>query len=115
MGVWEASQEVGCLNRPPCLLNQLLPKSFHLALGVLGMPDAVTVYLEDLNERDRWILESRIYCEDGTEVAALLVELLMASILCSFCSNDFLCCMEITQESRSGGGRDIFHGLCGWG
>ena len=26
-GVWEASQEVGCRNLPPCLRNRLLPKS----------------------------------------------------------------------------------------
>ena len=36
-GVWEASQEVGRRNRPPCLRNRLLPKSVHSALRVLGI------------------------------------------------------------------------------
>ena len=47
------------------------------------MSDAVPVELEDLDVRDGWILESRIDPEGGTEVAPLLVELLLASILCS--------------------------------
>ena len=51
-GVWEASQEVGRRNLPPCLRNRLLPKSFHSALGVLGMSDPVPVDLEDLDARD---------------------------------------------------------------
>ena len=51
-GVWEASQEVGCRNRPPRLRNQLLPKSIHLALGVLGASDTVLVYLKDLDTRE---------------------------------------------------------------
>ena len=70
-------------NRPPCLRTRLLPTSVHSALGVLGMSDAVPVELEDLDVRDGWILESRIDPEGGTEVAPLLVELLLASILCS--------------------------------
>ena len=51
-GVWEASQEVGRRNRPPCLRNQILPKSVQSALGVLGVSDPVPVNLEDLNARD---------------------------------------------------------------
>ena len=51
-GVWEASQEMGRRNRPPCLRNRLLPKSVHSALGVLGVSDPVPVDLEDLDTRD---------------------------------------------------------------
>ena len=66
MGIWKASQEVGCRNWPPCLRKQLLPKSAHLAFVVLGVSDAVPVDLEDLDAKDRWILESRIDLEGGT-------------------------------------------------
>ena len=51
-GVWEASQEMGRPNHPPCLRNQLLPKSVHSALGVLGVSDPVSVDLQDLDARD---------------------------------------------------------------
>ena len=51
-GDWEASEEVGRCNHPPCLRNQLLPKSVHLALGVIGVSDTVPVDLKDLNARD---------------------------------------------------------------
>ena len=60
MGIWEASQEVSRCNRSPCLRNRILTKSVHSVLGLLGVPDAVPVDLEDLNARDGWILESRI-------------------------------------------------------
>ena len=111
-GVWEASHEVGCCNCPPCLRNRLLPKSVHSSFGVLGVSDAVLVDLEDLDARDRWILESRIDCEGGAEVSPLLVELILAIILCSSRLHRFLRMVDITQESRSGGGREIFHELC---
>ena len=52
-GVWEASQEVGCRNRPPYLRNRLLPKLVHSVLGVLGVTDTVPVDLQDLDARDR--------------------------------------------------------------
>ena len=51
-GVWEAIQEVGCRNHPPCLRNRLLPKSVHLVLVVLGVSDPMPVDLEDLDARD---------------------------------------------------------------
>ena len=72
-GVWEASQEVGRQNRPPCLRNRLLPKSVHLVLGVLSVSDVVPVDLEDPDARDRWVLESMIDLKGGAEVAPLLV------------------------------------------
>ena len=54
-----AIQEVGCHNCPPCLRNQLFPKLVHSALGVLGMTDPVSIYLQGLNSREGRILESR--------------------------------------------------------
>ena len=45
---------------PPCLRKQLFPKSAHLALEVLGVPNSVTVDLGELDARDGCILESRI-------------------------------------------------------
>ena len=51
--VWEAIQEVGRYNRPPCLIKIFLPKLFHSALGVLGVSDVVPIDLEDLDARDR--------------------------------------------------------------
>ena len=114
-GVWEDSQEAGRRNHPPFLRNQPLPKSVRSALVVLDMSNVVPIDLEDLNARDGWILESRIDLEGGAEVAPLLVELLLAGILCFFRPIGFLCSVEITQESRSGGGRESFHKLFGWG
>ena len=35
---------MGCRNHPPCLRNQLFPKSVHLALGVLGVTDLVPAF-----------------------------------------------------------------------
>ena len=79
------------------------------------MSDAVPVDLEDLDARCGKILESRIDREGGSEFAPLLVELLPMSILCSYRLHGFLRRMDITQESRSGGGMEILHELCGWG
>ena len=50
--VREAIQEVGCRNCPPCLRNRLFPKSVHLALGVLGMSNPVSIYLQYFNSRE---------------------------------------------------------------
>ena len=108
-GVWEVIQEVGHCNRPPCLRNRLLPKSVNLALGLLGVSDAVPVDLEELDVRDGWILESKVDREGAAEVTPLLVEILLGSILCSYRSYSFLRSVEITQEIRSGDGREIFH------
>ena len=104
---------MGCCNRPSYLRNRLLPKSVHSVIGVLGVSNAAPVDFEDLNARDRWILENRIDQEDGAEFTPLLVELLLASILCRSRSHGFLCSVEIKKESRSSGRRDIFHKLCG--
>ena len=79
------------------------------------MSDVVPVDLENLDARDEWILEIRIDLKGSAEVAPLLVELLMASTLCSSCSRGFLRIVEIMQESRSGGGRESFRELFGWG
>ena len=106
---------MGRRNRPPCLRIRLLLRLFHSALGLMGMSDAVLVDLEDLNGRDGWILESRIDLKGVAEVAPLLVELLIASILCGSCSHGFLRSVDITQESRSGVGRESFHKLFSWG
>ena len=114
LGVWEARQEVGRLNRPICLRNLLLPKLVHLALGLLGMSYTVPVDLEYLDARYGWILESRIDIEGCAEFSPLLVELLLARILCSSQSRGFLRSVEITQESRYGDGRKDFHKICGW-
>ena len=100
---------------PPCLRNRLLPKSFHLALGLLGVTDLVPIDLEDIDARDGQILENRVDQQGGAEVSPLLVELLLSHILSSSCSHGFLRSVEITQERRSGGGREICHKLCGCG
>ena len=86
-----------------------------MALEVLGMSDTVPIYLKDLDARDKLILERRIDIEGGTEVSPLIVESLMARILCSYLSHGFLRSVDITQEIRSGGGRESCHELCGWG
>ena len=64
-GVGETIQEVGNYNYPPCLRNQLFPKSVHKALGVIGVPNAVAIDLEELDVGGVWILESRINQQGG--------------------------------------------------
>ena len=59
--------------------------------------------------RDTWILESRIDQQGGAEVSPLLVELLLLRILSSAHPHGFLRSVKITQESKSGVGRDICH------
>ena len=59
-GVGQTIQEVGRCNRPPCLRNRFFPKSVHPDLGVLGVPNLVAVYLEEIDVKDRCILEIRI-------------------------------------------------------
>ena len=76
------------------------------------MSDALPIDLEDLDARYGWILEIRIDREGSAEVTPLLVEILLGSILCSYRSYSFLRSVEITQEIRSGDGREIFHKLC---
>ena len=51
--VREAIQEVGHHNFPPCLRNRLFPKLVHSTLGVLGVSDPVSIYLQDFNLRER--------------------------------------------------------------
>ena len=45
------------------------------------MPNAVAVDLEDINARDGWILESRIYQQGGTEVGLLPVCMYVCTFL----------------------------------
>ena len=66
-GVGEAIQEVGRCNSPPCLRNQLFPKSTHSALGVLGISEPVLIELEKFYARGGWILDINIYQQGGTE------------------------------------------------
>ena len=51
-GVGKVIQEVGHRNFPPYLRNQLFPKLVHSALGVLGMSDPVSIYLQDFGSRE---------------------------------------------------------------
>ena len=104
-GVGQTIQEVRRCNCPPYLRNRLFPKSVHLALGVLGVPNTVAVDLEELYMRYGWILESRIDRQGGTEVGPLPVQPLVSRILSSTISHGFLSSVEITQESSSGGRR----------
>ena len=64
--VGQTIKEVGRCNHPPCLRNRLFTKSFHPVLGVLGMPVAVAIDLEEFYTRDVWILESRFDRQGGT-------------------------------------------------
>ena len=114
-GAGQTIQEVGRCNRPPCLRNRFFPKSVHLALGVLVVPNLVAVYLEELDVRDGCILESRIDRQGGAEVGQLPVQPLLSHILNSAGSQGFLCSVEITQESSSSGEREICHEPCDWG
>ena len=79
------------------------------------MTYSVPVDLEDLNVRDVWILESRVDRQNGVEVCPLLIEILLSCILISSRPYGFLRSMELTQEIRSGGGREICHKLYGCG
>ena len=47
-GSWvgKAIQKVGRRNCPPCLRNQYFPKSVRASLGVVGMSDPVSIYLQ---------------------------------------------------------------------
>ena len=78
------------------------------------MPDTVTLDLEEIDATDGWILEVIIDQQGGTEVGLLPVQILLSHILSSSRSHDFLRSVEITQESSSGGGREICHELCNW-
>ena len=95
---------MGRFNRPPCQRNRLFPKSAHLVLRVLGVLDSVTVYLEEFDARDEWILEIRIYQQSGKYVSPLMVQTLLSCILSSSRLHGFLYSVEITQECSSVGG-----------
>ena len=69
------------------------------------MTDPVAVDLEKSDARYGWILEIRDCQQGGTEVIPLPIQPLLSHILSSACSHGFLCSVEITQESSSGGGR----------
>ena len=73
-GVGQTIQEVVCCNLLPCLRKQLFPKSVHSELGVLGILDAVAVYLEYFDARDGWISERSIDQHGGTEVGSLPIQ-----------------------------------------
>ena len=75
----------------------------------------MAVNLEELDARDGCILESRIDRQGGTEVVPLPVQPLMLRILISAGLPSFLRIVEITQESSSGGRREICHKLYNWG
>ena len=67
------------------------------------MTNLVAIDLEELDVRDGWILESRIYQLDGLEIRPLQIQPLMSHILNIACSHNFLCSVEIMQKSSSGG------------
>ena len=79
------------------------------------MPNSVAVDLEELDARDGWILESRIDQRGGTEVGPLLVQPPLPRILSSAGLHRVLRSVDITQESSSKGGREIYHEPCNWG
>ena len=114
-GVRHTIQEVGICNRPPCLINRLFTKLVHLDLGVLDVPNVVDIELEEIYTRNGWILDISIDRKVGTEVGPLPVQPLMSRILSSSGSHGFLHSIDITQESSSGGGREIYHEPCNWG
>ena len=113
-GAGQTIQEVGRYNCPPCLKNRFFLKLVHLALGVLGVSNSVAVDLKELNTRDGWILESRIDQQGGTGVGSLPVQPLLSRILSSDGSHGLLRSVDITQESSSGGRREICHKPCDW-
>ena len=82
---------MGCCNLPPCLINRVFPKSVDPALGVLGVPDAVAVDLEEFDAKNGWILDGIIDQQGGTEVVPLLVQPLLYCILSISSSRGFLC------------------------
>ena len=51
-GVRETIQEMGRRNNPPCPIKQLFTKLVQASLGVVGMLDPVSVYLQDINLRE---------------------------------------------------------------
>ena len=51
-GAGQNFQEVRHCNHPPFLRNRFFPKSFHPALGVIGVPNTVATDLEGLDARD---------------------------------------------------------------
>ena len=59
------------------------------------MPDAVAVDLEELNERDGWILENRVDQQGGPEFGPLLEQPLLSCILSSAGFHGFLRSIEI--------------------
>ena len=58
--IGEAIHEVGWCNRPPCLIKRIFTKSVQEFIGILRMPDSVSIKLEDTNSREGRISESRI-------------------------------------------------------
>ena len=78
------------------------------------MPNSVAVDLEELDARDRCILESRIDRQGGAEVSPLPVQPLMSRILSSSGLLGLLRSVDITHESSSSVGREICHEPCNW-
>ena len=79
------------------------------------MPDLVSIYLQYLESREGWILESRIDQQGGTEVYTLLVQHVLSCILSSACLHGFLQNVDITHETICGGKYIILHELRGCG
>ena len=57
---------MGRCNRPPCIRNQLFPKSVHSVLVLLGVSDPVPVDLDEFETREGWMLDIRIEQKGGT-------------------------------------------------
>ena len=65
-GIGKTIQKVVRCNRLPCLRNWLFPKSVHPGLGLIGVPNAVVVDLEEIDARDGWILDNWIDRQGST-------------------------------------------------
>ena len=113
--VGESIREVRHRNHPPCLRNQLFTMSVYASLGLVGMSDPVSIYLQYLYLRKGRILESMSDQQGRSEGGPCLVETLLAQILCSYCSHIFLRSAEIAHEIRCGGRGQSCHKMCSYG
>ena len=79
------------------------------------MSDHVSIYLQDFNSREGWILESRADRQGGAEIGPLPVEFLLTRILCIPWSHGFLRSVKIMHESSCGGREQSCHKMCSCG